>query len=108
MKIQSKIWLLLIVGLALCQVEQANIIEDVFQSQINELREKIREHSKSFTFGGRKSKEFKKLINDQKFFCSGGQDPAKLTKKEYLEAFAKSSCAPTLLIPGASMSKLII
>ncbi len=43
-----------------------------------------------------------------KFRCLNGQDPSKLTKKQYLIEFAKGPCSPTVLIPGTLSTKLTL
>ena len=41
-------------------------------------------------------------------YCVGRKDPTEMTDKEYLKAFAKGPCSPTILLPGLIASKLII
>ena len=42
------------------------------------------------------------------FSCLNGKDPKSLTKKEILIEFAKGNCAPIILIPGLSGTKLYV
>lgn len=46
-------------------------------------------------------------LPQQKFVCSGGVDPKKMPIKDYLSAFAKSTCSPFAIIPPLTGSKLI-
>lgn len=42
------------------------------------------------------------------FPCTGGKDPSKMTRKDYLVAFAKGPCNPVLLVPAMLTAKLLV
>jgi len=41
------------------------------------------------------------------YICTGGASPSSLSAKDYLSKFAAGPCAPTIIIPGISGSKLM-
>jgi hypothetical protein len=54
---------------------------------------------------GVRAMEDSKAASD-KWICTGGVDPNKMSKKDYLTAFGKSPCAPIILLPGIGGSNL--
>ena len=42
------------------------------------------------------------------FHCTGGQDPSKLSNKDYLTAFRKSTCSPVVVLAGIMGTKMQI
>ena len=43
-----------------------------------------------------------------KFVCSNGTDPSKISKKEYLIEFGKGPCNPLMIVPGLYSSVLVV
>ena len=42
------------------------------------------------------------------FLCTAGQDPSLMNDKDYLKAFAKGLCSPTVVIPGLMSTKMVV
>ena len=44
--------------------------------------------------------------NNDKYICSGGKNPSKMSKKEYLTAFGSGPCSPIIMLPGIGGSNM--
>lgn len=81
--------------------------EDVFEREVREVQE-MYGPILSQKDDPRKERLFQEKLKSMKFFCTGGRNPKSMDLKTYLSTFSKGPCNPTAIIPGASMSKLMI
>jgi lecithin-cholesterol acyltransferase len=88
-----------------CQIEVTPADADQLDKEISQIQARLNSQY-------RLQMRMKPLMSGQlgaaTFECSGGKNPAKMSKTEYLEAFVAGPCTPVMVMAGIAESKLMI
>ena len=81
-------------------------IQDVFDLHDKEFHKQKLIFGVKPTFNQTFASFTKSLGEEKRYICTGGVDPSSLSEKEFAKAFAEGPCAPTILVPGLTGSRL--
>lgn len=52
--------------------------------------------------------QLEQLVGATKYVCTGGKKPTSLSRRDYVKAFNRGPCAPTVVLAGISGTKLMV
>lgn len=76
--------------------------KDILQEQIDRYHEVVRSDGSEDQYYASRQEQLKST----KFMCTDGKNPADMTRKDYITAFAIGPCTPAIVLPGIAGSKL--
>lgn len=88
---------------------QGSLTFDGLKNHIDYLHHRFRQNIKKSILGRgeRLTHRLRGVSPSKKHACTGGADPSKLKKLDYLKAFNSNGCSPLMVIPGDLGSKMI-
>lgn len=107
-----KTWLVASLVLLLSTSVLTSVSFDQTDANADQLEKEISEFHAQFIAENIKS--MKKLSdatavpNEDAYVCTGGQNPANLSFKQYLSAFSAGPCTPVIVLAGISGTKLMV
>lgn len=95
-----------ILGIAILLLAGSFHAKDILQEELESY------HSRLFQKLNKEQKEYEnrmeeQLTDVQDNICTGGAALSSLSPREYLTAFIKGPCAPVIIVPGLTCSKLV-